>query len=173
LPNGPLLQIAGTTANRRKVETANMKQSFTFLLVFQLWLLHNSYVNKKPDLNSLLVSQVDIATDGVAQALQGLVSIVKETGEVMPTSAFGKLNNNQKILTYLLGLRACALLGLGHKRVSASAEEIAGIMGGDVQRAREHLSRLKGKFLQKTTEGWHIGVPKIIAACDEIISSKR
>src|ERR1019366_6187201 len=102
---------------------------------------------KKSALELLVVSQETIATDTVAEALQGLVSIVRETGEVMPSAAFNKLDTNRKILTYLLGLRACALLELGHKRVTASVEEIADVVGVDVQRAREYLSRLKGKYL--------------------------
>jgi hypothetical protein len=129
--------------------------------------------HKKTDLNSLIVSQEMIATDTVANALQGLVSIVKETGEVMPSAAFNKLDNNRKILTYLLGLRACVLLGLGNKRVSASAEEIAGVIGVDVQRARELLSRLKGKFLQKTVEGWQLPAARIPVVCDEIINKRK
>ena len=127
----------------------------------------------KNDLSSLVVSQEAIATDTVAKALQGLVTLVKETGEVMPSAAFNKLDNNRKILTYLLGLRACALLGLGNKRVAASAEEIAGVIGADVQRARELLSRLKGKLLQKTPDGWQLPAPRITAACDEIINKRK
>src|SRR6266446_9616922 len=100
-------------------------------------------MESKKDLNSLVVSQEAIATDTVAAALQGLVSIVKETGEVMPSAAFNKLNNDRKILTYLLALRACVLLGLGKGRVVATVEEIADVTGIDAQRAREQLSRMK------------------------------
>jgi hypothetical protein len=127
----------------------------------------------KNDLSALVISQEEIATDTVAKALQGLVTLVKETGEVMPSAAFNQLDNNRKILTYLLGLRACALLGLGNKRVAASAEEIAGVIGADVQRARELLSRLKGKLLQKTSDGWQLPAPRITAACDEIINKRK
>jgi hypothetical protein len=128
---------------------------------------------KKSALDSLVVSQEMIATDTVAEALQGLVSIVKETGEIMPTTAFNQLDTNRKILTYLLALRACALLGLGHKRVSASVEEMSDVVGVDVQRAREYLSRLKGKFLQKTADGWQLPQTRIPAACDEIMSKRK
>jgi hypothetical protein len=127
----------------------------------------------KSALDSLLVSQEAIATDLVAKALQGLVSIVKETGEVMPSAAFSKLDANRKILTYLLGLRACALLELGQKRVTASAEELADVVGVDAQRMREYLSRLKGRFLQKTADGWQLPATRIPAACDEIISKRK
>ena len=127
---------------------------------------------KKIDLSSLIVSQETVASDTVAMTLHGLVSIVKETGEVMPGAAFNKLDNNRKILTYLLGLRACALLGLGNKRVAANAEEIADVVGIDGQRAREYLSRLKGKFLQKTPEGWQLPMTRIPAVCEEIIKQK-
>ncbi len=128
---------------------------------------------KKNALESLIVSQETIATDTVAEALRGLVSIVKETGEVMPSAAFNKLDANRKILTYLLGLRACGLLELGHKRVTASAEEIADVIGVDGQRAREYLSRLKGTFLQKTADGWQLPATRIPAACEEIMSKRK
>lgn len=128
----------------------------------------------KFDLNSLVVSQEAIATETVAKALQGLVSIVKETGEIMPSAAFNKLDNNGKILAFFLGLRACALLGFGNKRVTASAEEIANVVGVDVQRARELLSRLKrGNILKKTTDGWELPATRIAAACDEIINKRK
>jgi hypothetical protein len=128
---------------------------------------------KKNALESLVVSQETIATDTVAEALQGLVSIVKETGEVMPSAAFNKLDANRKILTYLLGLRACALLELGHKRVTASAEEIADVVGVEGQRAREYLSRLKGTFLQKTADGWQLPATRISVACEEIMNKRK
>jgi hypothetical protein len=127
---------------------------------------------EKTDLNSLVVSQETIGTEAVANALHGLVSIVKETGEVMPTGTFGELDANRKILAYLLGLRASVTLGLG-KRVVASAEEIATVMGVDGQRAREYLSRLKGKYLQKGTDGWQLPVARILAACEEITKKRK
>jgi hypothetical protein len=126
------------------------------------------------DLHSLIVSEETIATDTLAKALGGLITIVKETGEIMPSRAFNKLDNNRKILAYLLGLRACALLGFGSKIVTASAEEIADVAGLDVQRTREFLSRLKkGKFLKKTADGWELPAARITAACDEIISKQK
>jgi hypothetical protein len=129
---------------------------------------------EKFDLNSLLVSQEVIATETVAKALQGLVSIIKETGEIMPSAAFNKLDNNGKILAYFLGLRARALLGFENKRVAASAEEIANLVGLDVQRAREYLSRLKkGNILKKTADGWELPATRIAAACDEIINKRK
>jgi hypothetical protein len=128
---------------------------------------------KTSALDSLVVSQESIATDVVAEALRGLVSIVKETGEVMPSAAFNKLDAPRKILTYLLGLRACALLELGHKRVTATVDEIAVVVGVDAQRAREYLSRLKGKFLQKTPEGWQLPATRITAACEEITQKRK
>ena len=124
------------------------------------------------DLNSLVISQESVATEAVAKALQGLVSLIKETGEVLPTSAFNKLDGNAKILAYLLGLRAAVTLGLS-TRVSATAEEIAGVIGLDGQRAREYLSRLKGKYLQKAGDGWQLPVPRIPAACDEISNRRK
>jgi hypothetical protein len=124
---------------------------------------------RKNDLQGLVVSQDDIATDVVAKALQGLISIVKETGEILPSASFDALDNSRKILVYLLGLRACALLNLGDKRLHASPDEIADFIGVTPQRAREYLSRLKGKYLLKSTEGWQLPSSRISATCSEII----
>ncbi|GEM_PF-1549719 len=129
--------------------------------------------HKLNPLNSLVVSQDTIATEDVARALQGLVSIVKETGEIIPTSAFAKLNANRKILAYLLGLRAAALLGLGGGKVAASPEEIASVIGVEAQRAREYLSRLKGCFLQKAADGWLLPPARIAVTCEEILKQQR
>ena len=130
-------------------------------------------MESKKDLNSLLVSQEAIATDLVAAALHGLVSIVKETGEVIPSAAFNKLDNNRRIVTYLLALRACALLGLGKGNVAASAEEIADVVGLDAQRVRELLSRMKGTLLHKTADGWVLPATRIPAGCEEIIKKRK
>jgi hypothetical protein len=123
-------------------------------------------------LESLVVSQTEVATDAIASALQGLVSIVKETGEVMPIAGFSGLDVNSKILAYLLGLRAAVILGLG-RQMSATADEVADIVGVDPQRAREYLSRAKRKFLLKTTDGWQLPVVRVSAACDELNKKRK
>ncbi len=123
-------------------------------------------------LESLVVSQTEVATDSIASALQGLVSIVKETGEVMPIGGFSGLDVNSKILAYLLGLRAAVILGLG-RQISTTAEEVADIVGVDPQRAREYLSRAKRKFLLKTRDGWQLPVVRVAAACDELKKKRK
>jgi hypothetical protein len=128
---------------------------------------------KTSALDSLVVSQETIAADTVAKTLQGLVAIIRETGEIMPTAEFNKLDTNRKIMVYLLGLRACSLLQLGNRRVAASVEEVADVVGVDVQRAREYLSRLKRKFLQRTTDGWQLPPARIAAACEEIMNKRK
>jgi hypothetical protein len=127
---------------------------------------------KKSTLESLLVSQESIATGALARALGGLISIVRESGEILPTPEFNKLDTGRKILTYLLGLRARALLEVGEKRVAADAEEIADFVGISGQRAREYLSRLKGTFLQKSADGWQLPSIRISAACEQITSKR-
>jgi hypothetical protein len=124
------------------------------------------------ELESLVVSQEDVATDTVAKALRGLVSIVKETGEVMPTAEFSHLDVNSRIIAYLLGMRAATILGVGTK-VTASAEDIASVIGLEPQRARENLSRLKRKLLLKTADGWQLPVTRIPAACEELTKKRR
>jgi len=123
-------------------------------------------------LQSLVVSQTEVATESIASALQGLVSIVKETGEVMPIAGFAGLDVNSKILAYLLGLRAAMILGLGHQ-IGATAEEVADVAGVEPQRAREYLSRAKRKFLVKTTDGWQLPVVRVSAACDELKKKRK
>ena len=81
----------------------------------------------------------------MAKALQGLVSIVKETGEILPSASFDALDNSRKILVYLLGLRACALLNLGDKRLHASPDEIADFIGVTPQRGARISFSAEGK----------------------------
>ena len=123
-------------------------------------------------LRELLVSQDSIATDVVGQTLRGLISIVKETGEVVANPAFESLDYNSKILAFLLARRAAVLLGLT-TNVNADADAIAAFVGLESQRARENLSRLKRKFLLKTPEGWSLPVPRIPAACEELSKKRR
>jgi hypothetical protein len=122
---------------------------------------------KTVTLESLVVSQNEVATDAVAAALNGYVLIIKETGEVMPTAQFADLNATSKILIYLLGLRAATILGIGNK-AAANAEEIAAVLGLETQRVRENLSRMKRNFLLKSADGWQLPVARIPAACAEL-----
>lgn len=123
-------------------------------------------------LSDLLISQNEIASDAVAKALRGLVSIVQETGEVVSTPALENLDYNSKILAYLLARRAANLLGLTDK-VAAGADTIAGFVGLEPQRARENLSRLKRKFLLKDRDGWSLPVPRVAAVCEELAKKRR
>jgi hypothetical protein len=149
------------------------EQVLIFLLVIGPQIVQISCMSSKTDpLESLVVSQTEVATDAIASVLQGLVSIVKETGEVMPIAGFAGLDVNSKILAYLLGLRAAVILGLG-RQMSATAEEVADTVGVDPQRAREYLSRAKRKFLLKTTDGWQLPVVRVSAACDELKKKRK
>ena len=50
--------------------------------------------NGKLSLDALVISQKVIASDEIAGALHGLVSIVQETGDVLPSPLFDKLDYN-------------------------------------------------------------------------------
>lgn len=126
----------------------------------------------KSPLDELLVSQNSIATDVVANALRGLVTIVKETGEVVASPTLEGLDYNSKILAFLLGRRAATLLGITDK-VAADADTIAAFVGLEPQRARENLSRLKRKFLLKSADGWSLPVPRVPAVCEELAKRRR
>ena len=119
-----------------------------------------------------MVSQEHVATDAVANALRGLISIVKETGEILPSAEFSALDLNSRIIAYLLALRAANILGVA-TNLSANADEIADVIGLEAQRTRENLSRLKRRFLLKTAEGWQLPVARISAACDELRKKRR
>jgi hypothetical protein len=123
-------------------------------------------------LGELLVSQDSIATDVVANAIRGLVTIVKETGEVVASPALENLDYNSKILAFLLGRRAATILGVTDK-VAADADTIAAFVGLEPQRARENLSRLKRKFLFKDADGWSLPVPRVPVACEELAKKRR
>ena len=124
------------------------------------------------DLKSLLVSQESVAEESVAKTLAGLVSIVTETGEVLPLAALGKLDESTRILAYLLARRAAVTLGAA-KIAAASSENISASLGMDIQRVREHLSRGKKTFLNKTTEGYEMKVARIPSACEEIDQRRK
>jgi hypothetical protein len=118
-------------------------------------------------LESLLVSEKDVAAGVVADALVEFVQIGNETGTIMPTVDFEKLDRNTKILVYLLALRAAVMLGKA-KVAGASAEAIASATGMGVKLAREYASKLKSRYLIKTGEGYELPLAKVKMACAEI-----
>ena len=122
------------------------------------------------ELRSLLVSPKAVAEKALAESLRGLVAIVEDTGEIMPTRAFESLDIARKVITYLLGLRAGVILE-NRSTSTASAEEIASVLHLDLQRTRETLSRLKRSIVAKTNEGYEIPLTRVEAACHEL--SKR
>lgn len=71
--------------------------------------------SEKSPLEVLLVSEDAIATDAVAKALRGLVTIVKETGEIVASPRLEKLDYNSKILAFLLARRQPLFSGLAIK----------------------------------------------------------
>src|SRR5437899_2337848 len=119
------------------------------------------------DLSSLLVAEDEVASEALTQTLQGLVQIGKTSGNPLPTAAFEKLDRTTKILTFLLALRAAAVLRVTEKS-GASADELATVVGCDVKSVREYASRLKRRFLGRTAEGYDVPTAKIRATCEEI-----
>jgi hypothetical protein len=121
----------------------------------------------KKELSSLLVSESDLASEAIVSVLQGIIQIGKESGAVIPTAAFMRLDRNSKILAFLLGLRAASALGVIQKP-EASVEEIARVVGFDFKSVGEYVSRLKHNFLSRGTNGYSIPPEKIHLACDQI-----
>jgi hypothetical protein len=122
-------------------------------------------------LTGLLVSEKDISGEVLHSALQGLIQIGKETGGVIPTSAFGALDRNSKILVYLLALRAASTLGVSQK-VDATVGEIAAILGIGAKSAGEAASRLKREFLVKTDKGYAVAPDKLQIVAAQIQKAK-
>ena len=123
------------------------------------------------ELRSLLVSAKSVAEDTLVEALEGTVSIVEGSGEVMAMSGLSKMDLPSQVIAYLLALRAAVILG---ERQSAEVDpsEIASALNLDVQRVREALSRLKNTVVAKTDNGYHIPIIRTQAAC-ELLVSKR
>jgi hypothetical protein len=118
-------------------------------------------------ISSLLVSEDEVASEAITQSLQGLVQIGKTSGNPLPTAMFERLDRTTKILVFLLALRAAAVLGVNQK-TSATAEDLAAIVGCDVKSVREYASRLKRRFLARTGEGYEVPTAKIRAISEEI-----
>jgi hypothetical protein len=120
-------------------------------------------------LSSLLVSEEDVACEALGEALQRLIQIGQSSGNPIPTAEFEKADRTTKLLAYLLALRAAAILGVG-KKIGATAEELAPIVGSDVKSVRECASRLTRRFLSRGPSGYEVPTEKIRATCAAITS---
>ena len=105
------------------------------------------------ELRSLLVSAEAVAEDTLVDALEGAVSIIEGTGDVMALPGLSKMDHSSQIIAYLLALRAAVILQQ-RQSAEASAPEIAAALHLDVQRVREALSRLKNTVVAKTDNGY-------------------
>lgn len=123
-------------------------------------------------LSSLLVSEDEIACEAMVGSLQGLIEIGKVSGNPIPTAAFERLDRTTKMLVFLVGLKAAAMLGVG-KRTGATAEELASIVGSDVKSVREYASRLKRKFLRRGPAGYEVPIERIRAVTAEIAARRN
>lgn len=123
-------------------------------------------------LSSLLVSEDEIAREAMINCLQGLMEIGKVSGNPIPTAAFERLDRTTKMLTFLVALKAAAMLGVGH-RAGATAEELAAIVGSDVKSVREYASRLKRKFLTRGPTGYEVPIERIRAVTAEIATRRN
>src|ERR1700694_782688 len=121
----------------------------------------------KPELSSLLVAEEELASEQIAETLQGIVQIGKASGNPIPTGDFETLDRTTKMLAYLLALRAANILGVSD-RTALSAEELAGVIGWDTKSVREYASRMKRRFLSRGADGYEVPIAKIQATCAEI-----
>ena len=124
------------------------------------------------ELKSLVVSAESVAEDRLAEALNGIFSIVEGSGEALPMASVRKMDIPTQILGYLLALRAAVILKY-RKSAAATSEEIAGALALDIDRAREALSRLKRGVLNKTENGYEIPLPRTISAIEELMEKRR
>ena len=122
------------------------------------------------DLRSLLVSAETVAEETLVNALNGKVSILEGSGEVMAMPGLSKKDVPSQVIAYLLGLRAAVLLGQ-RPSAEAAASEIASALHLDLQRVRETLSRLKNTVVTKTDSGYQIPIIRIQTACELVASS--
>ena len=127
---------------------------------------------EKMDLRSLVVSAESIAEDKLAEALNGIFSIVEKTGEALPLPPVRKMDISTQIVGYLLALRASVLLKYRNSAV-ARPEEIAKTLGLDIRRTREALSRLKRGFLSRVKEGYEIPLPRTMSAIEEFLKRRK
>jgi hypothetical protein len=123
-------------------------------------------------LNALLVSEKDIASDVMTSVLRDLINVGKESGKIIPTASFEKLDRNSKILVFLLGLRAASMLGVGNK-IEASVDEISEVVGIDSKSVGEYVSRLKRKYLVRSDSGYSVPTEKLRLVCHHITSSRQ
>ena len=124
------------------------------------------------DLSSLLVSEEQVASEQVAETLQGIIQIGKSSGSPITTGEFETLDRTTKVLAYLLALRAANILGVSQK-TGSSAEDLAAVIGGDTKSVREYASRMKRRFLARGAHGYEVPIAKIQAACEEIKLRRR
>src|SRR5438270_8208843 len=117
-------------------------------------------------LSSLLIAEDELASERIADTLQGIVQIGKASGSPIPTGEFEQLDRTTKMLAYLLALRAANILGVNAK-AGATAEEIASVIGWDTKSVREYASRMKRRFLSRGPVGYEVPMPKIQAKCSE------
>ena len=123
-------------------------------------------------LSSLLVSEADIASEALASSLQGLIQIGKESGTIIPTSAFMRLDRNARILVFLLGLRVASILGVATK-TAVSPEEIAKVVGFDAKSVGEYASRMKRSCLSRDSDGYTVPSERIHLVCENIQNARK
>ena len=121
----------------------------------------------KSDLSSLIISETALASEAIALCLQGLIQIGGESGRIIPTADFARLDRKSKILVFLLAVRAASTLGLT-KKPEASVEQIANVVGFDIKSVGEYVSRLKQNYLSRGIEGYRIPPEKISLASEQV-----
>ena len=98
-----------------------------------------------------------VAENTLVDALEGNLSIIEGTGEIMALPGLSRRDLSNQIIAYLSALRAAVILQQ-RPSAEASAREIATALHLDVQRVREVLSRLKRTVVAKTGNGYQIPI---------------
>mgnify|MGYP000271253865 CR=1 FL=1 len=121
------------------------------------------------DLEELYVSQDDINRRRILEALQGVIGIDKDSGDMVPLQGFKNLPGRKKFVAYLLYRRAANILGeIQDEKLGAGSKEIAEVANVGASTVRKYASDLD--FVDKDTKngGYFIPSAYIPNACDAI-----
>lgn len=123
----------------------------------------------KDPLSELLLDSVQVDRTRLARALKNLLGIDQNTGVVIPKPAFGKLGAREKLISFLLGIKASSLLEKGTPE-SVPAKDIpkqVGLPEGTVRpRLRELLNQ---RVISQTEAGeYYISSDQLNTAIQQI-----
>lgn len=109
-------------------------------------------------IQSLFVDEKEVGEEILYEALSPFVRFGKESNSVIFTPEYYELGNREKVLVYLLALKAAGLLGITSAGESVSPKEISAATGVAYNSAKPILSELaKNGLLAR--EGGRYSVP--------------